>query len=234
MLVASGDLRLEANQACWPAQEAMERQAMEAFHRQGWTLVRAHPFKPDEGHGFIGSQREGMDVFRAIHPDTPLVVAEAVWQYSHHVLAGLVKHRGPILTLANWSGTWPGLVGVLNLNGSLTRAGVDYTCLWGEDFLHDDFAARLKAWLASGTIAHDTSHVVRFDPSAHGPEAETRLGQALAEELRQNRAILGVFDEGCMGMFNRHHSRPSSASPRRVQGAPQPVGALRRDAGHVG
>ena len=27
----------------------------------------------------------------AIHPDTPLVVAEAVWQYSHHVLAGLLS-----------------------------------------------------------------------------------------------------------------------------------------------
>ena len=54
----------------------------------------------------------------------PLIVAESVWQYSHHVLHGLMSHRGPILTAANWSGTWPGLVGMLNLNGSLTKAGV--------------------------------------------------------------------------------------------------------------
>src|SRR5260370_20203582 len=34
-------------------------------------------------------------------------------------LSGLLTHRGPILTVANWSGTWPGLVGMLNLNGSM-------------------------------------------------------------------------------------------------------------------
>ena len=65
-----------------------------------------------------------MEVFRTIPADAPLIVAEAVWQYSHHVLPGLITHRGPILTVANWSGTWPGLVGMLNLNGSLTKAGV--------------------------------------------------------------------------------------------------------------
>ena len=43
--------------------------------------------------------------------DAPLVVVEAVWQYSHHLLHGLYTHRGPILTVANWSGEWPGLVG---------------------------------------------------------------------------------------------------------------------------
>ena len=32
-----------------------------------------------------------------------------------------------MLTVANWSGTWPGLVGMLNLNGSLTKAGRKYS-----------------------------------------------------------------------------------------------------------
>jgi L-fucose isomerase-like protein len=31
---------------------------------------------------------------------------------------------------------------------------------------------------------------------------EQRLGEALAQQLRRENAILGVFDEGCMGMFN--------------------------------
>ncbi len=63
------------------------------------------------GHGFIGSQRTGLEVFKGIPADAPLIVAEAVWQYSHHVLAGLRTHRGPILTVANFAGEWPGLVG---------------------------------------------------------------------------------------------------------------------------
>jgi len=201
MLVASGDLRLSANQTCWPTQKAMEEDAAAAFAGHGWKLVRAHPVKGDVQHGFIASQREGMEVFKRIHPDAPLVVAEAVWQYSHHVLAGLLKHRGPILTLANWSGTWPGLVGVLNLNGSLTKAGARYACLWGEDFRSADFSAKLGQWLESGTIPHDTAHVRAWRPGA-GAAEEIRLGEALAAALRQDRAILGVFDEGCMGMFN--------------------------------
>ena len=59
----------------------------------------------------------------SIHPDAPVIVAEAVWEYSHHVLAGLRTHRGPILTVANWSGQWPGLVGLLNLNASHDQGG---------------------------------------------------------------------------------------------------------------
>ena len=85
-----------------------------------------------------------MDVFAGIDPTAPLIVAEAVWQYSHHVLAGLLAHQGPILTVANWSGTWPGLVGMLNLNGSLTKAGKKYSTLWSEDFTDADFRRKLK------------------------------------------------------------------------------------------
>jgi hypothetical protein len=32
--------------------------------------------------------------------------------------------------------------------------------------------------------------------------AEKRLGEALASQLQREKAIMGVFDEGCMGMFN--------------------------------
>ena len=71
-----------------------------------------------------------MDVFAGIDRDAPIIVAEAVWQYSHHVLPGLRRHRGPILTAANWLGAWPGLVGMLNLNASLTKMGHAYSSIW--------------------------------------------------------------------------------------------------------
>ena len=34
----------------------------------GYELVRAHAFKPNEQHGFISSQKEGMQVFAGIDP----------------------------------------------------------------------------------------------------------------------------------------------------------------------
>ena len=130
LLVTSGDLRVTANQVCWPAQRDMEEKLTAAFAQRGVKLVRAHAYDAQERHGFIGSQRKGMDVFLNIHPEAKLVFATAAWQYSHHVLPGLRSHKGPILTVANWSGQWPGLVGLLNLNGSLTKAGRKFSSIW--------------------------------------------------------------------------------------------------------
>ncbi len=201
LLVASGDLRLSANQKCWPAQAEMEKALAKAVADAGYELVRAHPYKPVEKHGFLGSQREGIEAFRKIDPQARLIVAEAVWQYSHHVLPGLLTHEGPVLTVANWSGTWPGLVGMLNLNGSLTKAGRKYSTLWSEDFTDKFFTRGLATWLEKGTLRHRTPHV-RPLADVSLPAKERKLGAALAAQLQREKAILGVFDEGCMGMFN--------------------------------
>jgi hypothetical protein len=200
-LVASGDLRLSANQTCWPAQAQMEEALRGAVADFGYEVVRAHPYKESERHGFISSQKEGIQVFTGIDPEAPLIVAEAVWQYSHHVLAGLMSHRGPILTVANWSGTWPGLVGMLNLNGSLTKAGVKYSTIWSEDFADEFFRDYLMRWLKDGHARHKSDHVTKWKDVQVGSR-ERKLGKALAQELSHQKAIIGVFDEGCMGMFN--------------------------------
>jgi len=201
LLVASGDLRESANRVCWAAQAEMEAALTKAVQACGLELVRAHPYKPDAGHGFIASQKEGMRVFAGVDPDAKLIVAEAVWQYSHHVLHGLISHRGPILTLANWSGRWPGLVGMLNLNGSLTKAGVKYSTLWSEDFGDPAFIKKLDAWLRTGRVTHRLDHVTPLS-DIRVPVAQCKLGEALAEQLRRHKAIMGIFDEGCMGMYN--------------------------------
>ncbi len=201
MLVASGDLRESANVQCWPAQAAMEAKLADVVAATGHELVRAHPVKADKGHGFIASQREGMDVFRTIDPDLPVIVAEAVWQYSHHVLAGLASHRGPILTVANWAGEWPGLVGLLNLNGSLTKAGVAYSSLWSETFDDYFFRSGLNTWLETGKLTHPTPHVRAFKPTKVAPD-ERAIARDIAAAMRRDKVILGVFDEGCMGMYN--------------------------------
>ncbi len=200
-LVSSGDLRLSANQKCWPAQERMEKALTAALKSAGWSVSRAHPYDKAKQHGFIDSQKMGMEVFRQLDPTVPLIVAESVWQYSHHVLSGLTTHQGPILTVANWSGTWPGLVGLLNLNGSLTKAGVKYSTLWSDNFRDDYFKNGLREWLATGAVTHDQSHV-RDLRLLKLPNDEVALGQSVARRLKSQKAIMGVFDEGCMGMFN--------------------------------
>lgn len=199
-LIASGDLREPANTSGWPAQVELERAVTRVLGDLGWQVIRGHDVDPATGHGFISSQRMGLEVFKNIPPEAPLIVAEAVWQYSHHVLAGLRTHRGPILTVANFAGLWPGLVGLLGLNAGLTKMGRSYATIWSVDFTDDWFRAGLKEWIETGFITHDASHV---RPLGTLPEtAETGLGRALADQLLADKAIIGVFDEGCMGMYN--------------------------------
>lgn len=201
LLVSSGDLRLSANQNCWEAQAQMEQKLTAAIEQLGKTVKRAHTYNSIKKHGFIDSQRMGMDVFRNIDPNQPVIVAESVWQYSHHVLAGLLTHKGPILTVANWSGQWPGLVGMLNLNGCLTKAQVAYSTLWSENFDDNFFIESLQEWLTTGKISYDQSHVKSFSLSKI-PLVDEKKGRTFARNLKEQKVIMGVFDEGCMGMYN--------------------------------
>ncbi len=201
VLIASGDLRLLANQTCWPAQAQVEEAVTAAICSCGSSVRRGHPYDPIQKHGFIHSQRHGIEIFHQIPPEAPLVVVEAVWQYSHHVLPGLITHRGPILTIANWSGQWPGLVGMLNLNASMAKAGVKYSTLWSVDFKDDYFLQGLRRWLNGEPIIHDASHVRPFASLQLPPSAES-IGRDLGRQLKREKAVMGVFDEGCMGMYN--------------------------------
>jgi hypothetical protein len=201
VLIASGDLRISANRACWPAQAEVEAAVTAAIGQFGRSVQRAHPFDPIQQHGFIHSQRHGIEVFRNIPAEAPLIVVEAVWQYSHHVMAGLMTHQGPILTIANWSGRWPGLVGMLNLNACLTKAGVKYSTLWSIDFKDAFFLKGLERWLKGEMVIHDSSQVRPLSDVALPPAAES-AGRELGRELKHDKAIMGVFDEGCMGMYN--------------------------------
>jgi hypothetical protein len=201
LLVASGDLRLAANQICWPEQQKVEALLIAAIEKLGWKAKRAHQYDPLKKHGLIDSQKMGMEVFRTIDNTKPLIVVESLWQYTHHVLAGLTTHQGPVLTLANWSGTAPGLVGMLNINGSLAKAGVKFSTLWSENFDDEYFLEGIKQWLQTGNLNHDENHIVDFD-AVQIPEADGAIGSDFAAKFKKNKAIMGVFDEGCMGMYN--------------------------------
>ena len=48
LLITSGDLRLSADQECWPAQKEMEEKLTAAFAQKGVKLVRAHAYDPRE------------------------------------------------------------------------------------------------------------------------------------------------------------------------------------------
>jgi len=59
----------------------------------------------------------------------------------------------------------------------------------------------IEEWLQTGAIKHDQSHTKSFN-LVKIPVQDEMLGRTFAQNFRKKKAIMGVFDEGCMGMFN--------------------------------
>ena len=203
-LVASGDLRESANLSGWKEQLAMEENLKAAFAKRGYELVRPYEVV---NHGFINSQKMGNEVFQNIPEGATVVIAESVWQYSHHVLGPLVQRKDlKILTVANYDGTWPGLVGLSNLNACLVKHNRPFATVWSEDFTDDAFHARLDEFFEKGTITYAEDHIRAFGDVLGEAKADyadaIRLGEAQADRVLRERAIAGYLDEMCMGMEN--------------------------------
>nr|WP_255668959.1 signal transduction protein [Buttiauxella sp. A2-C1_F] len=202
-MVTNADLRESANLACWPVQQKYEAKLQDALSSLGYSMIRAHPIDEERGHGFISSQRQGSDLFAQIDENAPVIVLLTAWQYSHHVAPSLVHHKGPVLLLANFDGTWPGLVGMLCLAGSLTSLGKSYSRLWSENFDDDLFLNGLKTWLRYGSLQHPTRYLKDVAPT-HSVMATSAgdMGRKAGEFILKNKEILGLFDTFCMGMIN--------------------------------
>src|SRR6202022_1681436 len=52
-----------------------------------------------------------------------------------------------------------------------------------------------------GTLSQEGSHVWGL-PHLPASRPEVTVGAAVADKLLVDKAIIGVFDEGCMGMYN--------------------------------
>ncbi len=206
-LIANGDLREEANQQCWPVQDTFEKKLKQVVkQRYDISIKRAHAYKKDKKHGFISSQREGSDVFEKIDTEAPLIVLITAWQYSHHIANCLLLHKGPVLLLANFNGTWPGLVGMLNLAGSLTALGCSYSRLWSENFDDTLFYTKLDTWMKTGKIKWSTSYLTLFSSKGKGSKSTDNkameLGKKIGKGILKHKEIIGLFDMYCMGMMN--------------------------------
>ena len=203
ILIANGDLRLAANQRCWPAQSRAEEAVMQAIRREGREVKRGHACDPVKQHGFIDSQKYGMEVFRDIPPEAPLVVVEAVWQYSHHVLARTVHAQGSdpdrrqLERRVAGTGRHAQPERLADQGGRAVQHAL-------ERGFHGRFLSERPAPVAGGRDRwqHDVSHVRGAEPGPNCRPRPRRLGRELAGELQRDKAIMGIFDEGCMGMYN--------------------------------
>ncbi len=201
-LVSNGDFRDAACVAGWPLQESTIAQVRKALKKLGWDSVALPEYDAKKKHGFLTRQCEGTAAFSKIDPAAPVIVVLNIWAYAHHVCGPLQTHKGPILLLANFDGTWPGLVALLNHSGSLDRLNVKHSRLWSETFSDDPvFMEKFGEWCRTGTVKHSMSHVTDISKVKLSAGAEA-FGAKLAGDILRERRIMGQFDPGCMGMLN--------------------------------
>lgn len=201
-LLSNGDFRDPVGRTCWPKQEQTLREVQKAFGALGVLTVIGNPFRQEKQHGFMTTQSEVCAVMSAVSPEEPLVLVLSSWVWAHHVASPLQTHRGPILLLGNFDGTWPGLVSLLNHSATFDRMCIPHSKVWTSSFCDDgQFMARLREWVETGSVTYPRGHITPLD-AARIPRAADRFSAALAARVLRHKRILGQFDPGCMGMLN--------------------------------
>jgi L-fucose isomerase-like protein len=124
------------------------------------------------------------------------------WFYGPHTTEGVVGKDNPLLLASNFSGQWPGLVGLLNTGACLESLGRPFSRAWTEaqDWTTDErFMANLEEWCETGAIAYD-EEPLSYDAPVSAEAAA--LAAKVAKELEDRRALILMLGDTSMGMIN--------------------------------
>jgi L-fucose isomerase-like protein len=124
------------------------------------------------------------------------------WFYGPHTTDGVAGKNNPLLLASNFSGTWPGLVGLLNTGACLESLNRPFSRVWttAEDWSADEaFMARLDEWCKSGRIVYGEDQV-HAAPST--PAAAAALAAKVGDGIKQRRALALMLGDTSMGMIN--------------------------------
>jgi L-fucose isomerase-like protein len=150
--------------------------------------------------GFLSSPQHAIARLRPV--DDPLVGVFVHWVYGPHTTDGVVGKDNPLLLASNFSGQWPGLVGLLNTGACLTSLNRPHSRIWSteRDFTADaTFMERLDEWCSSGAIAYPET-CLRY----HAPVTADASARALrvATAIRRKRPLILMLGDTSMGMIN--------------------------------
>lgn len=187
-----GDARQKPNELALPNVEAATVQLERALKKLG-----REPYRVE---GFLSKPHHAIQKLGPI--DDPIVGVFVHWVYGPHTTDGVVGKDNPLLLASNFSGQWPGLVGLLNTGACLTSLNRKHSRIWttAPDFSSDEtFMARLDEWCSSGAIQYDGSAIRRHAPVSL--EAAARA-QRVASDLRKRRPLILMLGDTSMGMIN--------------------------------
>ncbi|MGH9899991.1 MAG: fucose isomerase [Pyrinomonadaceae bacterium] len=187
-----GDARAVPNELALPSVTETTTQLEAALHRLGHEPYRIE--------GFITKPHEAIE--KLSHIDDPLVGVCVHWLYGPHTTDGVVGKDNPLLLASNFSGQWPGLVGLLNTGACLESLDRKFSRAWtsAADWSADDeFMSRLDEWCSTGRIAYAEDEIAYDAPVSQDAAARAH---AIAQEIRHRRVLLMMLGDTSMGMIN--------------------------------
>jgi L-fucose isomerase-like protein len=187
-----GDARQKPNELAQPNVEAATVQLERALKKLGREPYRVP--------GFLTKPHEAIDKLGPI--DDPMLGVFVHWVYGPHTTDGVAGKDNPLLLASNFSGQWPGLVGLLNTGACLETVGREHSRIWTDapDFSADPrFMERLDEWCVTGRIHYDERAIFRHAPIT---TAAVELARKVAAEVRRRRPLLLMLGDTSMGMIN--------------------------------
>jgi L-fucose isomerase-like protein len=187
-----GDYRKLPNTWALPQAQAATAQLISALKKLGR--------KPYLVKGFITNPAEAISKLGPI--DDPIIGLFVHWAYAPHTLEGVVGKTNPLLLASNFSGTWPGLVALLNTAACLESVKRPFSRIWtsSKDWSKDKrFMERLNEWCLTGKIEYSTQElhtVAPIHPRAY------ELADAVYQDIKKRRILALMLGDTSMGMIN--------------------------------
>ncbi len=187
-----GDYRARPNEWAEPQARETTGQLVAALKKLGRSpyVVEGFLTRPDQSIAKLGPI------------DDPMVGVFVHWAYAPHTVDGVVGKDNPLLLASNFSGTWPGLVALLNTGASLESVGRHASRAWTDapDWTADAaFMERLDEWCTTGKIAYGESEIRQ--PGPIGPKVRA-IADGVLDQIKRRRILALMLGDTSMGMIN--------------------------------
>ncbi len=187
-----GDARDIPNQLALPNIQEATAQLERALKKLG-----KEPYLVE---GYLSKPHHAIEKLGPI--DDPMIGVCVHWFYGPHTTDGVVGKDNPLLLASNFSGKWPGLVGLLNTGACLESLNRPFSRAWTDaaDWTTDaTFMERLSEWCTTGRIRY-AEDLIRYHAPISAQAAA--LATELAREIRERRVLVMMLGDTSMGMIN--------------------------------
>ena len=189
----------------WPgdgrkAPNDLATESIQNATRQLELALRKLGREPRLIEGFISKPHESIEKLGPI--DEPMIGVCVHWIYAPHTTEGVVDKKNPLLLASNFSGQWPGLVGLLNTGASLESLDRPFSRIWtdSKEWTSDPaFMDRLAQWCETGKISYSEKDL-SYDAPASKEAGD--IAHRIAEQIRKRRILILMLGDTSMGMIN--------------------------------